>query len=716
MAEKSQFSPSWYRVADLTPRLRAHVEIHRRQFRGDIWYVLEDAASNRFHRFSPAAYTVIAQMDGKRPMREIWKAAARKLGHDLPTQDEVIQLLSQLHQADALDSGAPPDITELAERARSQRRRELMQRVQNPMAIRIPLLDPDRFLDATFPLVRPLISWLGLVLWLGLVGWALVATAQHWPLLTENLTDRVLSAQNIALILLSYPVIKGIHELGHGYAVKRWGGEVHEMGIMFLVFMPVPYVEASAAAAFRSKWQRAFVAGAGIMVEVTLAAIALAVWLNVEPGLVRTIAFNTMLIAGVSTVLFNGNPLLRFDGYYVLADLLEVPNLGNRSNKHLLHLIQRYGFGLRASRSPATARGERFWFVLYGLAALAYRLFIMTVIVVFVATHFFVVGVLLAIWSATLMLVWPVLKGAWFVLTSPRLDRVRGRAMGVTLGALGAIGAALALIPLPHATLAQGVLWIPDHAVVHAQGTGTVVEIIAPPNSQVAPGDPLLRLEDPLIRAEIGVVDARIAELRLTLAAVEIADRVEAARMRERLGQAERGRARLAERQEGLALRSTAQGVFVLPDADDLPGRFIRQGQPLGYVVEGGTPVIRTLVSDRDIDLVRHRTRDVQVRFADRLDDILPAQLRAQTPAATRHLVSPVLSDQGGGPFALDPAGESPLQALQTVFQIDVALDQPLDRTLIGGRAHVRFDLGAEPLGYRLWRSTRQIFLRTFRV
>ncbi len=396
------------------------------------------------------------------------------------------------------------------------------------------------------------------------------------------------------------------------------------MGIMFLVFMPVPYVEASAAAAFGSKWQRAFVAGAGIMVEVTLAAIALAVWLNVEPGLVRTIAFNTMLIAGVSTVLFNGNPLLRFDGYYVLADLLEVPNLGNRSNKHLLHLIQRYGFGLRASRSPATARGERFWFVLYGLAALAYRLFIMTVIVVFVATHFFVVGVLLAIWSATLMLVWPVLKGAWFVLTSPRLDRVRGRAMGVTLGTLGA---GLALIPLPHATLAQGVQWIPDHAVVHAQGTGTVFEVIAPPGSRVAPGDPPLRLEDPLIQAEIDVVDARIAELRLTLAAVEIADRVEAARVHERLGQ--------AERQQGLELRRTAEGVFVLPDADDLPGRFICQGQPLGYVGEGGTPVIRTLGSDRDIDLVRHRTRDVQVRFSDRLDDILPARLRAQTPGLT---------------------------------------------------------------------------------
>lgn len=127
-------------------------------------------------------------------------------------------------------------------------------------------------------------------------------------------------------------------------------------------------------------------------------------------------------------------------------------------------------------------------------------------------------------------------------------------------------------------------------------------------------------------------------------------------------------------------------------------------------------PLIRTLVPDTEIDLVRQRTRDVKVRFAERLDVVLSGQLGAQTPAATRNLVSPVLSDQGGGPFALDPAGDGPLQSLQTVFQIDVALDAPLERSLIGGRAYIRFDLGAEPAAYRMWRGMRQLFLRTFRV
>jgi putative peptide zinc metalloprotease protein len=484
---------------------------------------------------------------------------------------------------------------------------------------------------------------------------------------------------------------------------------------MFLVFMPVPYVEASASAGFPSKWQRAAVAAAGVMVEVTIAAAALAVWLNVEPGLVRSLAFNAMLIAGVSTLLFNGNPLLRFDGYYVLADLLEIPNLGNRANKHLLHLIQRYAFGLRSSTSPATAPGERVWFVLYGLAALAYRLFIMTVIVMFVASAFFVIGVLLAIWAFTLMLVWPLLKGVWFLFTDPRLDRVRPRAVTVTGSVLGLVGAALATLPFPHAVVAQGVVWVPERSVVHAAGTGAVAEIVAPPNSLVAAGTLLLRLEDPLIDAERRVSQARLAEFRLRLQAVELVDRVEAARLRERLAQIERELARLDERQAGLNVTSATDGTFVLPHSDDLPGHFVRQGQPLGYVLEAGNPTIRVLIPDTEIDLVRQRSRGVRVRLAERLGTVLEAELRGETPAATRLLPSAVLGNQGGGPFAINPLAQR-LETLEPVFQLDIVLAESVERDAIGTRAYVRFDLGAEPAAPRLWRMMRQLFLRTFNV
>jgi putative peptide zinc metalloprotease protein len=162
---------------------------------------------------------------------------------------------------------------------------------------------------------------------------------------------------------------------------RRWGGEVHEIGLMLLVFSPVPYVDASSAWGFRDKRKRMVVGGVGIAVELFLGALALFVWLMVEPGMVRAVAYNVMLISGVSTLLFNGNPLLRFDGYYVLADAIEVPNLGARSNTYLGYLFQRYVLGIRTAESSAHSNGERAWMVVYGITSFFYRIFISFVII-----------------------------------------------------------------------------------------------------------------------------------------------------------------------------------------------------------------------------------------------------------------------------------------------------------------------------------------------
>lgn len=157
--------------------------------------------------------------------------------------------------------------------------------------------------------------------------------AQEWIRLTNNLVDRVLSSSNLFLLWFTYPVVKGIHEWAHGMAVKAWGGNVREMGLMFILFVPVPYVNASASYHFPSKWTCAMVSAAGIAAELLVGALATYVWLQVESELIHAIAFNIILIAGVSTLLVNGNPLMRYDGYFILSDLVEIPNLAQRSTQ-----------------------------------------------------------------------------------------------------------------------------------------------------------------------------------------------------------------------------------------------------------------------------------------------------------------------------------------------------------------------------------------------
>ncbi|MBL8481909.1 MAG: peptidase M50, partial [Rhodocyclaceae bacterium] len=513
-------SDNWYRVAQLRPQLHAHVQICRQRFRGRAWYILQDRATNRVHRFTPAIYALIHGMDGTRTVDALWNALAEKLGDDAPGQDDVIQLLYRLHAADVLQAGVPPDIAEVVERKRRLGRAGWMRNVLNPMALRLPLWDPDRFLQWAWPLVRPLLSPAGALLWLLVVGAASVQAGNHWRELTENLSDRVLGLQNLFLLWLTYPLVKLCHELGHAFAVRRGGGEVHELGVMFLVLAPVPYVDASASSAFRGKWQRMGVGAAGIIVELFLAALALFVWLAVEPGIVRAMAFNVMLIGGVSTVLFNGNPLLRFDGYYILSDYLEIPNLAQRSGQYLGYLVKRYAFGQWQAESPSDSRGESIWLALYQPVSWCYRLAIMVGIALFIAGQYFFIGVVLALWSVLSMLVVPLVRGANFVLNDASVASRRRRALAISGGAL-LIAVTLALgLPLPDWTNAEGVVWVPANAEVRAGAAGFVTRALARPGATVAAGDALLELSDPDLAADIEVRRAQVQQLEVQVAAL----------------------------------------------------------------------------------------------------------------------------------------------------------------------------------------------------
>ena len=271
----SFFSESWYRIADLKPRLRSHAQIHRHTYRKRDWYVLEDHATGQFHRFSAEAYHVIGLMEGTLTLDQIWHQACGSLGDDMPTQQEVIQLLFQLHQANVLQTDMPPDMADLYRRQMREKKKKLIGQLISPFAIRFPLFDPERFLAATQFMVRFLFSWVGLITWVVVVVSGLVLAGIHWRELTMNMADQVLATENLFWLGLVYPVIKTLHEFGHAYAVKRWGGQVHEMGVMLLVFMPIPYVDATSSVAFREKYKRMMVGAAGILVEIFLASLAM---------------------------------------------------------------------------------------------------------------------------------------------------------------------------------------------------------------------------------------------------------------------------------------------------------------------------------------------------------------------------------------------------------------------------------------------------------
>ena len=710
-------SSSWYRVAELRPRLREHVSISRHRYRGRSWYVMHDHASGRAHRLSTPTYMIVGGMDGKRTVDQLWRETATRLGQEAPSQDDLIGLMAQLHSADLLQSEVTPDSAELLERAAKMDRSRWLGNVVNPLAMRLRFWHPDKFFERTLPLVNWLFGWHGAILWLVVVLPAVVLALQHWQELTENASDRILAADNLLIIALSFVVLKTLHELGHGYAVKAFGGTVHEIGVMFLVFAPMPYVDASAASEFRNKWHRALVGAAGMIVEVFIAALALYVWLAVERGVVRALAFNVMVVAGVSTVLFNGNPLLRYDGYYILSDLLEIPNLAQRATRYWGYLIERYIFKTEGLPEFVATLGERVWLLLYAPASFSYRILVVFAIALFIASEYLAVGVAIAIWGLLTGVALPIARALWQVFAGPRLQRNRVRAVIITCGFLLGVSMLLFSVPAPHYTTTEGVVWLPENANVRAGTSGFVRRLLAEPGRLVPVGEALVESEEPTLKTEIDILQARVAELETRLVSERFSDRVQAQITMTELGQARAELATETGRMERLIARSRGVGVFTVLNPQDLPGRFFKEGQLIAYVLPEGSRIVRATIGQDDIDLVRNRLRRVFVKLVERMDENLPGRIIREVPAGRDDLPSKALGGPGGGALPVDPRDTQATKTLQRVFQVDIELpSETTSAAVFGSRAYVRFEHRWEPIGQQIWRRARQLVLTRLQV
>lgn len=715
-------SANWYRVAQVRPRLAPQVQVQRQRYRGVAWYVLFDPANQRTLRLTPQAWHVVARMDGRHTVQALWDDASLALGRDAPPQDDLIQLLAQLHEANALLSDAMPDLDELLRR-RDRHRREVWQRnLANPLSIRLRLWDPDAFLARTLPALRWLFGRWGALLWLALCVPAAVLAGQHWADLSHNSGDRLLSAGNLLSLLLVYPVVKGLHELAHAWAAKAGGAEVHDMGLMFLVFAPVPYVDASGSSAFADKYRRALVAAAGMLTELALGALALFVWLAVEPGVVRALAYNVMLIGGVSTLLFNGNPLLRYDGYFVLCDLIEAPNLAQRSNQFWAWLAKHYAFGLTQAQPPRATAGERWWLAAYAPASFAYRIGITTGIALFLGREYLYIGLGVGLWGLATLLLWPLLKGLNYVATAAELSPHRPRALGLTGALLALLLLGAAVVPAPLSTYAQGVVWPADNAQLRAAEPGFVARVALQPGAQVAAGEMALVLVNDRLRVDRDTAAARALRQQrsydMALAGAQAQretgrGRVATAVQQQEWARADDELAHADQRLQRLTVATQRAGVLELPRAADLPGRWVKQGELLGYLLTDDAPVVRVVVSQDDIDLVRARLQTTEVRLSGDLGQVWPARLLREVPAGDAALPSMALALEGGGLIPVDSRDPRQPKTLNRVFQFDLQLppEAALARVQIGERAHVRFVHATEPLGQQLWRRLRQLLL-----
>ena len=452
------------------------------------------------------------------------------------------------------------------------------------------------------------------------------------------------------------------------------------------------------------------------MVELFIAALAFYLWLALEPGVVRGILFNVMLIAGVSSLLFNGNPLLRYDAYYILADLIEVPNLATRAAEYWGRLVEHYAFGVPADDAAGSSAGERRWFLVYGLTSAIYRVVVALFIILFIAGKFFFVGVIMALWAVAAMAVTPILRASRYLAHSARLHGHRGRAMAATVGGtLGLLGL-LTLLPMPFHTVAEGVVWAPEEVLIRADAAGFLRRTLVPAGSMVKPGQAVMALEDLDLQSELASEQGRLAELQATYEIDRMQDLKKSQLTWQELAQVKAKVASLQRRVAELIVRAKAGGQFVVVQAQDVAGRYFRKGDLIGYAMGPGQPVVRVVVPQDAADLIRQTDGRIELRAVDLPELTRQGRISRMVPSGEAFLPSRALSVEGGGEIATDPRETKGAKALQRMFQVDVAVQDAEAAAYFGQRVFVRFEHAPMPLGYQWYHRIRLLFLSHFSV
>jgi putative peptide zinc metalloprotease protein len=709
--ERPTFSPLWHRVRALKPRLRPHTQITRQHYRGRRWHVVHDPASNQFYRLSPVAFQMVGLLDGQRTVEEVWNIALENHGDGAPTQHEVIELLGQMYNANLLSLDASPETEQFLRRGRERLKKRIQSQAIGIMYFKMRMFNPDRYLSAIEPILRPLLNKWGFLAWCVWVFIGLYAVIPHWEHVENGFRDAIAPANYLWLSLV-FIVIKAIHETGHGVICKRFGGQVPEFGFLLLVLFPSPYVDASSAWSFSSRWKRMAVGAGGMIFELAVAAAAALYWRSTldQPGtLAHQLAFNIMFTASFTTVIFNANPLMRFDGYYILSDLLEVPNLMQRSQKMLQYVMQRYVYRLENTRPPSTSRSEKSILVVYGVLALVYRIFLFFSITLFVMGRMFAIGLVLAVWTAAAWFLIPIGKFVHWLAASPQVAEHRARTIAISLAMISAGVLFLGVLPLPDSRRASGVVESEQRSGVFFGADGFVVAAHKRLGEHVKAGDVILECRSDELVARLGMAQAELDEaVALERQAIERGLSAHTQSFASTIDARRKMVEKVRERIEHLQVRAPHDGVLVLGEGGVDPaavvGAMVQRGQAICDVVDTKrVRIVAPLTTAQAAPLIELGGERFSVRIRPVSDpySVMKGQHTSVVPAGQYRVPHAALTAPGGGTIEVDAQDQSGLKAKHAQFFARIPDVRRGDEPWVGvpgERVKLRFSLPRKPL------------------
>jgi putative peptide zinc metalloprotease protein len=732
----------------LAMRVRPDLTARQHRYQGRTYWVVKEPVGLNYFRFQEEEFAILKMLDGQTSLDEIKDQFEAEFPPQKIGIEELQQFIGMLHRSGLIVANVPGQGHQLLLRRNERWRKEWMGRLSNVLSVRFKGIDPDRILTWLYPRMKWIYSRPAVIACclLGLSALSLVLV--QFDVFQSKLPEfhQFFNLKNALWLSVALGVTKVIHEFGHGLTCKHFGGECHEMGVMLLVLTPCLYCNVSDSWMLPNKWHRAAIGAAGMYIEMIIASICTFVWWYSEPGMLNHLSLSTMFVCSVSTLMFNSNPLLRYDGYYILADLIEIPNLRQKATDILNRKMGDWCLGLEPPDDPFLPDRNQLLFALYSIAAAIYRWVIVFSIMWFLYEvwkpyRLEIIGQIIGVAALYGLLVQPFWKLGKFFYVPGRLEKVKKPRMYATLGVIAAALLAVFYVPLPHRVYCTLEIQPRDAQKIFVTVPGEMVDLRVKAGDHVEKNARLAQLRNIDVELDIAKLEGEHDQKEIQLDSL----RYEMYRDRDSMAALEIGplektlaaiKEQLKEKRTDfnrLTLASPVAGVVLPPPAEKKPtsdkqlptwtGTPLEKRNRQAYLQEGtffcqiGDPEkmeAQLVVEQGDIEYVRMAfNKDLGPLVDVKLDELPFRNLNGRvTEVADEPLrvVLPHLGNKQGGEVATK-TDESGVERPQTTsYLVRVPLDDAEGLLRIGYKGRARVHTRPRTLGHRLWRYVTQTF------
>ncbi|MFO0909643.1 MAG: HlyD family efflux transporter periplasmic adaptor subunit [Isosphaeraceae bacterium] len=704
----------------LQPRLRPDLIVQPQFYEGMTHYVVKDPIGLKYFRFKIEEYFLLEQFNGKNTLQDVKRAFERKYRPQTISIEDLTRFVAQLHEAGIAQIDSADQAKVLIRRRRKNQWRKVGQFFANILYIKIPIIDPEKLLTGMYPYFRWIYTPYFVIFSVSMMLAALTLVVSQWTTFTAKLPtfQSFFNWHTIFAFWCSLAIVKIIHEFGHGLTAKHFGGEVHEMGMLFLVLTPALYCDVTDSWLLPSKWKRIWISAAGIWVECFLASLATFVWWNTEEGLLKSLMMATMFICSVNTIMFNANPLLRYDGYYVMADWLEIPNLRIKSTQFFTYLFQEKVLGLEVPVQSYMPRSRRSLFVIYAIASYLYR-WVVTFSILYFLSQFLKpyklqsISYAMALGSLVPLVGMPIYQMFKFVRTPGRMRKVKKLRAASFAAVAVAIVASILLIPTPLRVQGTLVLTAAKPDEVFPEVPGVLSTLKVRDGDWVKKGDIIATLSNPeKLRDRTSHQEQYNINFAKGLwfgASSSLESRAMQRQHEQMAEDLEKVLSKIEDQIRKLTLVAGRDGQVMGVPHPETVGQYVKPGKPFCEVADPHKLEAHLILDQGDIDLIKvDRTAWMKI-YGD--SEVTWKSKVGEIAKRNREEIPPELTHLAGGEIATkqDPKSGQP-KPITAVYEVIIPVDNPDLVLHPGQRGFAKIDGGTHTFGWWLWRLITKTF------